>query len=408
MTSSLRSCTNCHVGSLILQASKTKFSFTAKILWFDTTLVKRGWKQTLLIVKDGLIFFLLFFCAQRHKEDMTKTGLAFSGGGIRSAALCSGVLRRLLHKNVVPDYLSCVSGGGYAGTAYLDWKYRNERKDDPTWHKEFFDSMRKRVGYLCDWQNPLQGLVDAFSIVIIVVLLSIIFPFINWFSYALPTAYIVDHLFGEMLRRSFTCPDSKTHNFTSSEIAENPEVSNFVNKTKERECFLKLGPGLYLAVEEFGLFFIGFFLLFVIKTLAGQSLRPLATVLFNITGFALAMTFLPWFIEQFIVFTPMWLNVLLLILSIFLWLGIPPLRDKACLAIVFYIYAYVVKWRVYKTDVLSIAYTDSFFNILLWISGILIWIRPLFIISQQSLLHAYNRCVLRKHKPYSLISFNRF
>ena len=241
MTSSLRSCTNCHVGSLILQASKTKFSFTAKILWFDTTLVKRGWKQTLLIVKDGLIFFLLFFCAQRHKEDMTKTGLAFSGGGIRSAALCSGVLRRLLHKNVVPDYLSCVSGGGYTGTAYLDWKYRNERKDDPTWHKEFFDSMRKRVGYLCDWQNPLQGLVDAFSIVIIVVLLSIIFPFINWFSYALPTAYIVDHLFGEMLRRSFTCPDSKTHNFTSSEIAENPKVSNFVNKTKERSEERRVG-----------------------------------------------------------------------------------------------------------------------------------------------------------------------
>ena len=43
VSSSLRSRTNCHVGSLILQASKTKFSFTAKILWFDTTLVKPGW-----------------------------------------------------------------------------------------------------------------------------------------------------------------------------------------------------------------------------------------------------------------------------------------------------------------------------------------------------------------------------
>ena len=42
----------------------------------------------------------------------SKVGLAFSGGGIRSAAFCSGVLRRLLERNVQVDYLSCVSGGG--------------------------------------------------------------------------------------------------------------------------------------------------------------------------------------------------------------------------------------------------------------------------------------------------------
>ena len=27
------------------------------------------------------------------------------------------------------DYLSCVSGGGYTGTAYLDWKYHEKKKD---------------------------------------------------------------------------------------------------------------------------------------------------------------------------------------------------------------------------------------------------------------------------------------
>ena len=104
--------------------------------------------------------------------------------------------------------------------------------------------------------------------------------------------------------------------------------------------------------------------------------------------------FLPWFIEQYIVVTPTWLNALILVLSIFLWLGIPPLRDKASFAMIIYLYAYVVKWRVYKTDVLSIAYTEFSFDILLWISGILIWMRPLFILYQQSLLHAYNRLVL--------------
>jgi predicted acylesterase/phospholipase RssA len=45
------------------------------------------------------------------------TGLALSGGGIRSASFCLGVLQalhagKILHKI---DYLSTVSGGGYIG-----------------------------------------------------------------------------------------------------------------------------------------------------------------------------------------------------------------------------------------------------------------------------------------------------
>ncbi|MGY8633666.1 cell division protein [Bradyrhizobium sp. 14AA] len=47
------------------------------------------------------------------------TGLALSGGGIRSSALCLGVLQALNHHNLVRriDYLSTVSGGGYIGTS---------------------------------------------------------------------------------------------------------------------------------------------------------------------------------------------------------------------------------------------------------------------------------------------------
>ena len=86
---------------------------------------------------------------------MAKTGLAFSGGGIRSAAFCSGVLRRLLQKNVKIDYLSCVSGGGYTGTAYLDWKYWNGKKDDNEWHEEFFNHMRQSAGFICHCNKPL-------------------------------------------------------------------------------------------------------------------------------------------------------------------------------------------------------------------------------------------------------------
>jgi hypothetical protein len=57
------------------------------------------------------------------RADRTKlTGLALSGGGIRSAVFCLGVLQALANRNVLRnfDYLSTVSGGGYIGSS-LTW-----------------------------------------------------------------------------------------------------------------------------------------------------------------------------------------------------------------------------------------------------------------------------------------------
>lgn len=55
-------------------------------------------------------------------EEVRKSlvGLALSGGGIRSASLALGLLQSLYGRRILPyiDYLSSVSGGGYAG-AYL-------------------------------------------------------------------------------------------------------------------------------------------------------------------------------------------------------------------------------------------------------------------------------------------------
>ena len=47
-------------------------------------------------------------------------GLALSGGGIRSAAICLGVLQALNHHKLLSriDYLSTVSGGGYIGSSF--------------------------------------------------------------------------------------------------------------------------------------------------------------------------------------------------------------------------------------------------------------------------------------------------
>lgn len=74
---------------------------------------------------------------QTEKSSTPPTvGLAFSGGGIRSGSLCLGFLQALYRRHVLRhvDYLSTVSGGGYAGAFFsslvlddvkypkIDWK----------------------------------------------------------------------------------------------------------------------------------------------------------------------------------------------------------------------------------------------------------------------------------------------
>jgi predicted acylesterase/phospholipase RssA len=58
---------------------------------------------------------------QAHRAQLA--GLAFSGGGIRSATFNLGVLQALAERRLLPafDYLSTVSGGGYVGSWLVAW-----------------------------------------------------------------------------------------------------------------------------------------------------------------------------------------------------------------------------------------------------------------------------------------------
>ena len=149
--------------------------------------------QSLFVQYNLYTFSILVFIGI-----MAKTGLAFSGGGIRSAAFCSGVLRRLLQRGVEVDFLSCVSGGGYTGTAYLDWKYREERKartkaeegeetelvqgKENDWYEDFFNHMTQRSGYICNWMEPLKGILDTLVFSCLVTMVTVIQPIIKWGS----------------------------------------------------------------------------------------------------------------------------------------------------------------------------------------------------------------------------------
>lgn len=61
--------------------------------------------------------------AQSEAHQRQLVGLAFSGGGIRSATFNLGVLQALASLNILPaiDYLSTVSGGGYIGSFLAAW-----------------------------------------------------------------------------------------------------------------------------------------------------------------------------------------------------------------------------------------------------------------------------------------------
>lgn len=66
-------------------------------------------------------------------EENTGTGLAISGGGIRSASFGLGVMQSLVNNRQLSkmDYMSTVSGGGYLGSA-LTWALKQGGKDAGT------------------------------------------------------------------------------------------------------------------------------------------------------------------------------------------------------------------------------------------------------------------------------------
>jgi Patatin-like phospholipase len=63
-----------------------------------------------------------------HDAKGSLIGLAFSGGGIRSATFNLGVLQALAQKRLLHcvDYLSTVSGGGYIGSWLMGWLYHQK------------------------------------------------------------------------------------------------------------------------------------------------------------------------------------------------------------------------------------------------------------------------------------------
>src|SRR5580700_357021 len=111
--------------------------------------------------------------SQRPAAQRSLVGLAFSGGGIRSATFNLGVLEALARKNLLRslDYVSTVSGGGYIGGWLMGWMYHHgigiheiERRlsTPPKMPEEAGDP--PELHFLRDYSNyltPRKGLLSA-------------------------------------------------------------------------------------------------------------------------------------------------------------------------------------------------------------------------------------------------------
>ena len=303
----------------------------------------------------------------------SSTGVAFSGGGIRSAAFCSGVLRRLLQRGVTPDYLSCVSGGGYTGTAYLDWKFRHEQRDDPAWHKKFFERMRTG-SIFCDWSRPLVGCLDMLVLVLMLFFVAFLAPIIVLAPYAFPISFLVDLFVGPILRGKDRCPNiTATATPTAGPCTTN---SGTFGRSELFAILIALAVAFYILSRFF------------------RKIQDLMVLLMSASLFSLMFVFLPWFTHDFLEDTPFWMKFLVFFLCAVVWFSVPLMREQASMIIFIFMYSYVIYWRVYKTSFLGLfRYSAWLFTLLLLLSGVVLWFVPLVVGLQQRVVHLYNRFV---------------
>lgn len=100
-------------------------------------------------------------------------GLAFSGGGIRSATFNLGVLQALAETGLLPhvDILSTVSGGGYIGAFFTSWMQRDglratdfQQRLSPEASRDPDDPKQKPIRFLRQFSNYLTPKLGTFSL----------------------------------------------------------------------------------------------------------------------------------------------------------------------------------------------------------------------------------------------------
>eukprot|EP00741_Cyanophora_paradoxa_P000866 tig00000448_g836.t1 len=135
--------------------------------------------------------------AQPPKKKLT--GVCFSGGGIRSASFCSGVLCWLASSNLLPhvDYISGVSGGGFVACSFADWAVHNPG-DVRTWIGAYMANFERNCGYMLDFSSPGRGALDL-VVFVFFLLLFLAVVMLTVVPYAIPVGYTLGWAFEGVL-----------------------------------------------------------------------------------------------------------------------------------------------------------------------------------------------------------------
>lgn len=117
--------------------------------------------------------------ARQRLSDARLSALCLSGGGIRSATFCLGILQGLADKGVLQefDFLSTVSGGGYIGSWLSSWLHHQQANTDHVFHQlnhtepdARFPAEPKEIVHLRKYSNylsPRLGFLSADTWVLI-------------------------------------------------------------------------------------------------------------------------------------------------------------------------------------------------------------------------------------------------
>jgi len=127
-------------------------------------------------------------------------GLSLSGGGIRSASFAVGALQALSRAAVLPafDYISSVSGGGYASSWLAAWAYRHGDGIHGV-DRELFRSLSSDSGPLrwlrrhSSYLAPRPGLTSSDGWALFVAYLSNWLPILGLVVLALMTLLLLPH-----------------------------------------------------------------------------------------------------------------------------------------------------------------------------------------------------------------------
>ena len=270
------------------------------------------------------------------------------------------------------------------------------------WHGDFFENMKQKAGYLCDWNNPIQGIFDTIILSGLALLVTFIQPIIIWGSYACPVAFIMDFIFGKFLRRKSDCDvvaaasigksGSEAAGISGKTGSLMPDQRPALQAIREH-CLLRQGTEASYLLILFAVLFIIFITSYsLVRT---KHVNPRFRHFLRMSQYTffifLALTFIPFAIHDFLLKIPLWAQLLVAPIFVVVWIVLPLLRKKTSYVLIIYLYSYFIYWKVYEDKLLGVAYSELLFNRLLLASGIVLWIVPIVASLHERIVHVYNR-----------------